>query len=84
MKAKVVKIGNSRGIRLPKAILEEVGFGEDVLLEASRGAIVIRPASRPRSNWAALFKEMAQHGDDRLLEPESAVSAWDKKEWQWK
>jgi antitoxin MazE len=83
MKARVIKIGNSKGIRLPKAILEQVGLGEEVVLEASRGALVIRPASKPRATWGASFQEMAKHGDDRLLDIEISGSSWDK-EWEWK
>ncbi len=83
MKAKVIKIGNSRGIRLPKAILEQVGLGEEVVLEASRGTLVIRPASKPRATWGVSFQEMAERGDDRLLDIEISSSSWDK-EWEWK
>jgi antitoxin MazE len=83
MKARVIKIGNSKGIRLPKKILEQVGLGEEVVLEASRGTIVIRPASKPRATWGACFQEMAKHGDDRLLDTEISGSSWDK-EWEWK
>lgn len=84
MKAKVIKIGNSRGIRLPKAILDEVGLGEEVVLEASRGAVIIRPASKPRAAWGAAFQKMAACGDDQLIDTDLSASAWDKKEWEWK
>ena len=83
MKAKVIKIGNSRGIRIPKAIIEQVGLGQEVVLEASRGTIIIHPASKPRATWGAAFQEMAKHGDDRLLDCEISGSSWDK-EWEWK
>lgn len=83
MKAKVIRIGNSKGIRIPKSIIEQVGLGEEIILEASKGTIVIRPTISVRANWAAAFEEMARNGDDELLLPESQTS-WDRQEWQWK
>lgn len=83
MKAKVIKIGNSKGVRLPKSIIEQVGLGDQIVLEASKGTIVIRPVIAIRANWAAMFEEMARKGDDKLLLPESQ-SNWDREEWQWK
>jgi len=82
MKAKVIKIGNSRGIRLSKAVIEEVGLGEEVLLEASRGALVIRPISDARQNWGDKFKQMADTGDDSLIDLGSPANRWDSKEWR--
>lgn len=84
MKAKIIKIGNSKGIRLPKTLLKEVELGEEVILEASRGSIVVRPASAPRSGWEDAFKQMAQKGDDKLLDKEISTSNWDNEEWEWK
>jgi antitoxin MazE len=83
MKAKIIKIGNSRGVRLPRTVIEEVGLGDEVLLEASRGALVIRPVNSPRSNWSESFKRMALEGDDELIDFNSA-NKWDDKEWEWK
>jgi antitoxin MazE len=84
MKSKVIKIGNAKGIRLPKAILEEVGLGEEVILEASRGGIVIRPSKKIRDGWEAGFREMSQRGDDQLLDAETKTSSWDDQDWEWK
>lgn len=84
MKAKIIKIGNSKGIRLPKEMLKEAGLGEEVVLEASRGSIVVRPASVPRAGWSQVFEEMARNKDDKLLDTEIATTSWDKEEWEWK
>ncbi len=83
MKAKIIAIGNSKGIRIPKTLLEEGGFEDEVYLEATRGSIVIRPANSPRDGWGEAFRKMADHGDDALLDPQS-VSNWDREEWEWK
>ena len=84
MKARVIKIGNSRGIRLPKTIIEELQLGEEVLLEASHGSLVISPASAPRAGWEAAFREMARRQEDKLVDADSTPTVWDREEWEWK
>jgi antitoxin MazE len=84
MRTRVVRIGNSRGVRIPKALLEESGLPDEVELRVDGDSIVIRPANRPRAGWAAAFRDMARRGDDVLLDdsrPDS--SAWDHTEWEW-
>ena len=85
MKAKVIQIGNSRGVRIPKGMLQEIGQPEEVYLEASKGTIVIRPSRSPREQWSEEFRRMAERGDDRLIDQEAlSTSTWDRKEWEWK
>ncbi len=84
MRARIIKIGNSQGIRIPKLILEQTKLGEEVELEAQAGQITIRSALAPRQGWEAAFRAMAQHGDDRLLDGETgSLTQWDETEWQW-
>jgi len=85
MITKVVKIGNSRGIRIPKSLIHESGLKEDVELELGDGQIIIKPVSVNRANWDTAFKKMAKNKDDILMEPKSqyAASSWDKEEWDW-
>lgn len=83
MKAKVIQIGNSKGIRLPKSLLEETGIDGEVLLKASKDSIVIRRVRNIRQGWSEVFRQMSDLEDDRMLEmPES--SSWDEAEWEWK
>ena len=82
VKARVIKIGNSRGIRIPKLLLDETGIGEDVELEVQGNVIVVRAAPHPRAGWDAAFAEMGAAGDDHLLDDE-APSSWDAEEWAW-
>jgi len=82
MKASIIKIGNSRGLRLPKPIIEQCGFKKEVELEVRDNALIIRPVKQPRSNWAEIFKAMAERKDDKLIEFPN--SRWDKEEWEWK
>jgi len=68
MKSRIVKIGNSRGIRIPKPLIEQTGFGEEVEIKVDGNRLIIVPAGRLRSGWATAFEKMAQRGDDTLLD----------------
>ena len=84
MRARVIKIGNSQGIRIPKPILEQTGIMEDVELEVEKNQITIRPISKPRAGWEDAFKAMAEKGDDEPIhETENISHSWDEEEWQW-
>jgi len=84
MKTRIVAIGNSQGIRIPKPLLEQTGLSGEVEISAEDDGLVIRPAKRPRAGWAAAFRKMAQRGDDTLLDDAApSLSAWDEGEWQW-
>jgi antitoxin MazE len=67
MEVSVVKIGNSRGIRLSKTLLERYKIRDTVDLIMEKGHIIIRPLSKPRKGWDKAFKEMNSTGDDKLL-----------------
>ena len=81
MKAQIIQIGNSQGIRIPKMMLEEGKLSGEVELELREDGILIRNISKPRGDWDAKFTVLAEIDDDQVL-AESA-SAFDKKEWQW-
>jgi antitoxin MazE len=84
MKTRIVRIGNSHGIRIPKPILEASGLGEEVVLEVREGSLIVRAAGRPRADWDEAFRAMAEAGDDRLLDAEvTPTSTWDEDEWEW-
>jgi antitoxin MazE len=76
MKSRIVQIGNSRGIRLPKVLLEEAQLQDEVELEAEPGRIVIRKGTRPRAGWAAAARRMHGRGEDRLLDPTTATCSY--------
>ena len=82
VRARVVRVGNSRGIRIPKVLLEQLDVGEEVELSVQKGALVVRAARRPRDRWSEAFRQMAAHGDDHLLD-ELAPTRWDAEEWEW-
>jgi len=84
MKAAIIKIGNSQGIRIPKPILQQCGFRDEVELEVQAQGLVIRPVKRPRQTWDTAFHTMAIHGDDALLDADSGPqTSWDNEEWEW-
>ncbi len=67
MKVSVVRIGNSKGIRLSKTLIEKYNIKDTVDLILDKSQIIIRPLSNPRKGWDLAFKKMAENGDDRLL-----------------
>ena len=84
MKTRIVRIGNSQGIRIPKLLLEQTGLCGEVEMIAQHDALIIRPARRPREGWAAAFQEMASRGDDALLDDAGpSLSTWDQDDWEW-
>lgn len=83
MKTRIVRIGNSQGVRLPRPLLEQAGLGEDVVLRATPGRIVIEAARAPRAGWADAAKAMHAAGDDELLDAPSATR-FDRDEWEWR
>lgn len=83
MKARLIRIGNSRGVRLPKPVIEEAGLADEVEVEVESGAVVIRATVRPRTGWAEAARRVRAQGDDRLLDPPN-LTRFDREEWRWK
>jgi antitoxin MazE len=67
MEVSVIKIGNSKGIRLSKTLLEKYNIRDTVDLIMEKGQIIIKPLSKPRKGWEKAFKEMNENGDDKLF-----------------
>ncbi len=84
MKSKIISIGNSQGIRIPKPILERTGLSGEVELVARDGVLLVRAISGPRAAWAEAFRTMAAKEDDHLVDaPPASSSRWDADEWTW-
>ena len=79
VRAKLVKIGNSRGIRLAKPLLEVAGLSDDVEIDAAPGVLTIRPSSHPRAGWAEAAASVEPEG---LLD-EMSATRFDDDEWTW-
>ncbi len=82
MKATVVKIGNSRGIRIPKTVLTACHIEDEVDLLVEKDKIIIVPFKiKPRSGWETLFEEMSFRKDDKMIIPDSLDL--NSKDWEW-
>ena len=82
MKTRLVQIGNSRGVRIPKPMIEEAGLGDEVELRLQKGAIVLMAARSPRSGWLEAARLLRERGEDYMVDP--AVSThFDDEEWEW-
>ena len=82
IRTRIVKIGNSQGIRIPKLLLEQSGLNTEVEVEVEGDRLVIRTAPHQRAGWDAAFATMAEHHDDTLLDDISPTD-WDDAEWDW-
>ena len=84
VKTRLCRVGTSRGIRIPKLLLEQLDFGEEVEVAVQEDHLVVRPARHRRDGWEARFRDMAERGDDRLLDAGAGTpTQWDQDEWVW-
>jgi len=84
MRASIVRIGNSQGIRIPKVVLEQTRLHGEVDLEVKEDKIIISPVKKPRQDWDRQFKLMAARGDDKLIDSEVvSLTSFDAEEWEW-
>jgi len=82
-KTRIVRIGNSRGIRVPKVLLEQAQLPEEVELYAEPGRLVVRAARRPRAGWAEAARAMRERAHDQLLDAPTSTR-FDQEEWEWR
>lgn len=83
MKAHIVRIGNSRGVRLPKTLLQEAQLEGEVELQAEPGRILISKPSQPRAGWADAARRMREQDEDRLID-QSIPTRFDTDDWKWR
>lgn len=81
-RAKLIKIGNSRGVRIPSAVVEQLHLTDDIELIVKEDHLEVRSGRKPREGWDDAFRAMAAHGDDKLLDQPVATD-WESKEWDW-
>jgi antitoxin MazE len=82
IKGRVIKVGNSQGIRIPKLLLEQSGIQENVNIEVRDNQLIITAAPQSRVGWTEAFAEMASNQDDVLLD-DVTDTTWDVEEWEW-
>ena len=83
MKVNLVPIGNSKGVRIPRSVIDQCGLGDEIEMLVRDGMIVLAPARGPRAGWDEAFETMAAAGDDALLLPEHLEHEWDEEAWAW-
>ncbi len=85
MKTKLIRIGNSQGVRIPKPVIEEIGLSEEIEMILKDNEIILRSAEQTRKGWDSAFEKMAKEDDDQLIDKEEVElpSKWDKTEWTW-
>jgi antitoxin MazE len=82
MRAKIVQVGNSRGIRIPKPLLEQTGLDGEVEIDVDGNRLIIAPVAKPRAGWAAAFQAMAEQKANTLIDSPTPTK-FDEEEWAW-
>lgn len=82
MKTKLVRIGNSRGVRIPRPLIEQAGLEDEVELHVTESRIVIEPVRQPRAGWADAARRLRERGDGGLLDGLTPTE-FDETEWSW-
>lgn len=82
MKTRLVRIGNSRGVRLPKPLIEQARLTDEVELHLRGNTIVIAARPATRAGWAEAARKLHAAGEDQLLDPPTSTH-FDDTEWEW-
>jgi antitoxin MazE len=82
MRSSIVRIGNSRGLRLPKPLLLACGIHDQVELSVQDGRLIVEPLRQARQGWAEAASQMAGLGDDEILVSD-VPTTFDSDEWEW-
>jgi antitoxin MazE len=83
MRTELVRIGNSRGIRIPKPIIEQCGLGETVEVRVESDRLIISPERRLRQGWGEAFRASGRAAQDELLLETKESNEFDREEWRW-
>jgi antitoxin MazE len=83
VKGRMIKVGNSQGIRIPQSLLEQSGISGNVEIEVTDNQIVITAASRAQTGWAEKFARMSDTEDEDILLDSVSVTTWDEEKWEW-
>ncbi len=81
MKVDIVPIGNSRGIRIPKTLLDQCRFGQSAEITVEDDRLIVSPTREVRKGWEEAFRKMGERGDDQLLD--TPAPTFDEEEWEW-
>ncbi|MGH2632971.1 MAG: AbrB/MazE/SpoVT family DNA-binding domain-containing protein [Tepidiformaceae bacterium] len=83
MKTKLVRVGNSRGVRIPQVLLKESGLSDEVDISVEDGAVILRPVSNARATWGSVFTRLGSAEPDPALDNDGLATMFDQEEWTW-
>jgi antitoxin MazE len=83
MKTELIRIGNSRGIRIPRPLIEQCGLGQTVDLRMEKSRLIISRGRRPRQGWREAFRASSRAAQEKLLPELAEPNEFDRKEWRW-
>ena len=83
MKIKLITIGNSKGLRLPKTIIQQYKIGEDLQIELQEDGILLKPLTKPRTGWLEQFEKEVKPIEKQEKNWMEASNRFDKEEWTW-
>ena len=84
MVIRLVQIGNSRGIRLPKQIIEQFSFSDEIEAEIKKDGLLLKTKTKPRAGWKKqILKEIKKNGSPEMFTPGNIHNDFDENEWQW-
>jgi antitoxin MazE len=83
MKIKLINIGNSKGLRLSKALIQQYNITEDIQLELKEDGILLKPITKPRSGWSEQFEKSVKQIEKQEKNWMEARNRFDKEEWTW-
>ena len=83
MKTSLVRIGNSQGVRIPKAVIDQCGFAGEIEMRVEGQSLVLSPSRPPRQGWDEAFAAMHAAGADAPLLPDDLDHGFDRDEWAW-
>ena len=82
MRTNIIEVGNSKGIRIPKAILEQCHIKKEVFLQVEDNNVIISPVKKkPRTGWVQYFKKMRENNEDRLIIEDK--TELEMEDWEW-
>jgi len=81
IKSKIIRIGNSQGVRIPHMLLQQLRLNSEVEMSVQDDQLIIRAAQRPRAGWEIQFARVAAPEPD--VEMAADLSEWDGTEWKW-
>lgn len=82
IRTRLIRVGNSRGLRIPKVVIEQLGLGGEVEIAVQGNRLLVQSATHHRRTWDEAFRKMAAEGDDALLDARQTTE-WDASEWEW-